>query len=399
MSPRVSSHSSRLKIDPPSFFLPASFGEIGQILFHQMLSSIFIPSRRSSVSHYGTSLPLLSTSTAFPLTPSDFVYFVLIPELAIQLIMEDLAIEYAEAFAVMQQSRAYGNSRFAAEEGEAVGGVLMQGWDEEGVEMDDGEEDGIFVSRRRRNRDMGGKEWKGKERGTEPVASAKVMRPPSSSPSSSDLEKLRRKRKLALAPTLSSVSLGTKANNSPKRPRSVTLNPPPAALNRAQKPTPSLTPATVSSPDKKKPEKTTPSAPTVSSQQKTVDWFFKPKAKPAPPPPPVSSLLPLSSSPVISTSKKLHPKPETKLCPTSSSASVGQSSKKQKILDLDSDEEERDKTATPPQKEKKRKSSIEDEVDEGESQPSMYSSPRGRNGKAKENGNSGEAKRGLGKKS
>lgn len=134
---RPSVVTSRTGVDRIPVLL--SFGEIGQILFHQTLKEIFIdPSPERTQPHLPVE-PLVTTQTASPLTPSDFLYFVLIPELAIILIQEDLALARPrDAFDVMAASREYGNSRFAAEEGEKAGGVLMRGFIDGDVVEDNG---------------------------------------------------------------------------------------------------------------------------------------------------------------------------------------------------------------------------------------------------------------------
>ncbi|CDZ97629.1 Restriction of telomere capping protein 4, C-terminal [Phaffia rhodozyma] len=131
---------------------PGYFGEIGQILFHQTLSELFIDPPSCPIEPYLPCEPVVTSATASPLTASDFLYFVLIPELTIILIQQDLGLDrFKDAFDVMAESREYGNSRFAAEEGETVGGVLMTGF----LEGDLIEENGIQAVR---GRGLGGDE-------------------------------------------------------------------------------------------------------------------------------------------------------------------------------------------------------------------------------------------------
>ena len=114
-----------------------------------MLCSIYLPSKPDKVP---PGQPVLTPALTAPLTPSDFAFFVLVPEVAVRLIQQDLRLPRSvDAFEVLMDSRAYGNSRFAAEEGEAAGGALMHGWDEQAAMISHGAEDGVLISRRRRD--------------------------------------------------------------------------------------------------------------------------------------------------------------------------------------------------------------------------------------------------------
>jgi len=93
--------------------------------------------------------PVLTSAHCEPLTASDFIYWVLIPELAILLIQEDLGVSYREAFEAMKNSREFGLSVFGVEEGEQAGGALMAGWDEHAEEVASGDERGITILRRK----------------------------------------------------------------------------------------------------------------------------------------------------------------------------------------------------------------------------------------------------------
>lgn len=94
--------------------------------------------------------PVLQSSLTDPLTPSDFIYWVLIPELAILLIQDDLSLSYKDAFDAMGDSREFGLSVFGVEEGEQAGGALMEGWDEDAVDVTgEGDDSGIQVLRKK----------------------------------------------------------------------------------------------------------------------------------------------------------------------------------------------------------------------------------------------------------
>lgn len=141
------SRSTRGQFEAYETIQPGYYGEIGSVLFHQLLSSIFTP-RDGSTTSLLPSATRVTPSIAHPLTPSDFLHSVLVPELALRLIQQDLALPAPEdALDAMEKSRAYGNARFAVEEGEREGGVLMQAF-EGSVKIASGGNDGIMVFQR-----------------------------------------------------------------------------------------------------------------------------------------------------------------------------------------------------------------------------------------------------------
>lgn len=111
--------------------------------------------------------PVLTSANCEPLTASDFIYWVLIPELAILLIQEDLDVSYREAFEAMKNSREFGLSVFGVEEGEQTGGALMEGWDADAEEVASGDERGITVLRRKLNKSVQHRKTKTSQRAAE----------------------------------------------------------------------------------------------------------------------------------------------------------------------------------------------------------------------------------------
>lgn len=76
-----------------------SFGEIGFYILHSCLTRLF-PNHA-----------FLPGSTS-PLSAADFQTFVLVPEVAVRLIMEDLSQDRAAAIRTLLRSMKYGDSRF-----------------------------------------------------------------------------------------------------------------------------------------------------------------------------------------------------------------------------------------------------------------------------------------------
>lgn len=135
--------------------------------------------------------PVLTSAICNPLTASDFIYWVLIPELAILLIQEDLGVSYREAFEAMKDSREFGLSVFGVEEGEQSGGALMEGWDENAEEVASGDERGITILRRKLNKSVQHRKSKTSQRASggfpayDPKAFDRAGGPAGSGPASS----------------------------------------------------------------------------------------------------------------------------------------------------------------------------------------------------------------------
>lgn len=278
----------------PTSLLFLSYGEIGQILFHQTLSSAYMPLKSTLAS---PDRPVLTAALTSPLTPSDFVYFVLVPEVAVRLIQQDLDLKRSvDAFDVFMKSRAYGNSRFAAEEGEIVGGALMKGWDHHAEELAHGEDDGVAISRKRKDSSTIG------SASTDSVASStelKLPRPTSialpssgptsiskankSTPSSTSKTPTPANRPIysIFAPPASKSKPKLDAQLSPKRPRSTSTSSPPKAVKR---PKPTVLILDLDSDDAKENVATkkkrvdrdktvTPPAPKKQKQKKAADKY------------------------------------------------------------------------------------------------------------------------------
>lgn len=75
------------------------------MIIHQTLCDLFPPAS-------------FDPAAALPLTPADFIGHVLVPEAAVRLIMEDLALGRADAIKTLRESVEYGVAMFPADEGE-----------------------------------------------------------------------------------------------------------------------------------------------------------------------------------------------------------------------------------------------------------------------------------------
>ncbi|KAG1803898.1 restriction of telomere capping protein 4, partial [Suillus plorans] len=78
---------------------PGYYGELGLLIIHQTLYNLF------PFSSFDTSL-------IAPLSRAEFVQFVLIPEVAVRLIMQDLHLDRDEAIMTLRESSQYGVSMF-----------------------------------------------------------------------------------------------------------------------------------------------------------------------------------------------------------------------------------------------------------------------------------------------
>ncbi|KAI9067967.1 hypothetical protein FKP32DRAFT_1538104, partial [Trametes sanguinea] len=85
---------------------PGYYGELGYVIIHQTLCDLFPPASFDPVA-------------ALPLTPADFIAHVLVPEAALNLIMEDLNLPRADALKTLRDSVEYGVAMFPVDEGES----------------------------------------------------------------------------------------------------------------------------------------------------------------------------------------------------------------------------------------------------------------------------------------
>ncbi|KAI0766656.1 RTC4-like domain-containing protein [Trametes elegans] len=84
---------------------PGYYGELGYVIIHQTLCNLFPPAN-------------FDPAAALPLTPADFIAQILVPEAALNLIMEDLGQSRADALKTLRDSVQYGVAMFPADEGE-----------------------------------------------------------------------------------------------------------------------------------------------------------------------------------------------------------------------------------------------------------------------------------------
>ncbi|KAI0676101.1 RTC4-like domain-containing protein, partial [Trametes maxima] len=84
---------------------PGYYGELGYMIVHQTLCNLFPPTT-------------FDAAAALPLTPADFISHVLVPEAALNLIMEDLNLSRGDALRTLRESVEYGVAMFPADEGE-----------------------------------------------------------------------------------------------------------------------------------------------------------------------------------------------------------------------------------------------------------------------------------------
>ncbi|KAJ8473086.1 hypothetical protein ONZ51_g8079 [Trametes cubensis] len=89
---------------------PGYYGELGYVIIHQTLCDLFPPAS-------------FDPAAALPLTPADFIAHVLVPEAALNLIMEDLHLSRSDALKTLRDSVEYGVAMFPVDEGEGGKGV------------------------------------------------------------------------------------------------------------------------------------------------------------------------------------------------------------------------------------------------------------------------------------
>ena len=76
-----------------------SYGELGYLIIHQTIYQLFPPET-------------ISPDSTAPLTPSDFIQRILVPEAAVHLIVEDLQSTYSNAIKTLRESVEYGVAMF-----------------------------------------------------------------------------------------------------------------------------------------------------------------------------------------------------------------------------------------------------------------------------------------------
>ncbi|KAI0794127.1 RTC4-like domain-containing protein [Fomes fomentarius] len=84
---------------------PGYYGELGYVIIHQTLCDLFPPAD-------------FHPDATLPLTPSDFIALVLVPEAAVRLIIDDLSLPRDKAIETLRESVEYGVAMFPADEGE-----------------------------------------------------------------------------------------------------------------------------------------------------------------------------------------------------------------------------------------------------------------------------------------
>ncbi|KAI0741663.1 RTC4-like domain-containing protein [Daedaleopsis nitida] len=113
---------------------PGYYGELGYVIIHQTLCDLFPPTD-------------FHPDATLPLTPSDFIALILVPEAAVHLIIEDLSLSRSKAIETLRDSVEYGVAMFPADEGEGDIGNAVQS---EGERV--GATEQIFMERARARR-------------------------------------------------------------------------------------------------------------------------------------------------------------------------------------------------------------------------------------------------------
>ncbi|KAH9921093.1 RTC4-like domain-containing protein, partial [Amylocystis lapponica] len=78
---------------------PGYYGELGYVIIHQTIYNLFPPTS-------------FDPNATLPLTPTDFIQFILVPEAAVMLIMEDLGQGRTASIDTLRDSAGYGNAMF-----------------------------------------------------------------------------------------------------------------------------------------------------------------------------------------------------------------------------------------------------------------------------------------------
>ncbi|KAA1468921.1 hypothetical protein DENSPDRAFT_764132, partial [Dentipellis sp. KUC8613] len=78
---------------------PGYYGELGSMVIHQTIYNLFPPSS-------------FDADSISPLTPTEFIQRILVPEAALALIMEDMGFDREHAAITMRESAAYGVAMF-----------------------------------------------------------------------------------------------------------------------------------------------------------------------------------------------------------------------------------------------------------------------------------------------
>jgi len=87
-----------------------SYGELGYLIIHQTIYQLFTPEA-------------IDPDSTAPLTPSEFIQRILVPEAAVYLIMEDLQSTYSNAIKTLRESVEYGVAMFPDTGGENEEGM------------------------------------------------------------------------------------------------------------------------------------------------------------------------------------------------------------------------------------------------------------------------------------
>ena len=86
----------------------SSYGELGYLIIHQTIYQLFSPET-------------IDPDSTSPLTPSDFIQRILVPEATVYLIMDDLQLSYSSAAKTLRESVEYGVAMFPDTGGDSEG--------------------------------------------------------------------------------------------------------------------------------------------------------------------------------------------------------------------------------------------------------------------------------------
>ncbi|KAL6307217.1 RTC4-like domain-containing protein [Sparassis latifolia] len=89
---------------------PGYYGELGYFIIHQTIYNLFPPTS-------------FDPDSALPLTPTDFIQLILVPEAAVELIMEDMNQSRTDAIETLRESAEYGVAMFPDDHSDGAAAV------------------------------------------------------------------------------------------------------------------------------------------------------------------------------------------------------------------------------------------------------------------------------------